>query len=56
MACPLYAVCLSVQEAEYARIFVVAAKIAAGKRQVLADLGYPQPPLSLTVTMKQLST
>jgi hypothetical protein len=56
MACPLYAACSSVQEAEYAGIFVVAAKIVAGKRQVLADLGYLQPPLSLTVTMKQLST
>jgi hypothetical protein len=32
-----------VQEAEYAGTFA-AAKIGTGERQVLNDLGYPQPP------------
>jgi hypothetical protein len=36
-------VCSSVQEAEYAGTFA-AAKIGTGERQVLDDLGYPQPP------------
>ncbi len=36
-------VCSSVQEAEYAGSFA-AAKIGTGERQVLDDLGYPQPP------------
>jgi hypothetical protein len=36
-------VCSSVQEAEYAGTFA-AAKIGVGERQVLEDLGYPQPP------------
>ena len=36
-------VCSSVQEAEYAGTFA-AAKIGAGERQVLENLGYPQPP------------
>jgi hypothetical protein len=36
-------VCSSVQEAEYCGTFG-AAKIATGERQVLEDLGYPQPP------------
>ncbi len=36
-------VCSSVQEAEYAGTFAVA-KNGAGERQVLDDLGYPQPP------------
>jgi hypothetical protein len=36
-------VCSSVQESEYCGTFG-AAKIATGERQVLEDLGYPQPP------------
>jgi hypothetical protein len=36
-------VCSSVQEAEYSGTFA-AAKIGAGERQVLDDLGYPKPP------------
>ncbi len=36
-------VCSSVQEAEYSGTFA-AAKIGTGERQVLEDLGYPQPP------------
>jgi hypothetical protein len=36
-------ICSSIQEAEYAGAFA-AAKIGTGDRQVLDDLGYPQPP------------
>jgi hypothetical protein len=36
-------VCSLVQEAEYSGTFA-AAKIGTGERQVLEDLGYPQPP------------
>ncbi len=35
--------CSSVQKAEYAGTFATA-KIGTGERQVLDDLGYPQPP------------
>ncbi len=36
-------VCSSAQETEYAGTFG-AAKVAVGERQILLDLGYPQPP------------
>jgi hypothetical protein len=39
-------VCSSVQEAEYGGTFA-AAKIADQERQVLSDLGYPQPPTTI---------
>jgi hypothetical protein len=36
-------VCAFVAEAEYAGVFA-AARIATNERQILADMGYPQPP------------